>query len=515
MKQFLPYIIFIFLLGACKSADHRAYYNKDQGINYTSKNGDTKKWDPGAPFNIEEFRAAWVATVANISWPSKPGLPVDEQKEEALKLLDYLSDHNFNAVILQVRPQADALYDSKIEPWSYYLTGEQGKAPVPYYDPLNFWIDEAHKRGLELHAWLNPYRAHHTTGKEISDQSLVKTHPELVVRLENGMWWMDPAREETKKHSLSVVKDIVERYNVDGIHFDDYFYPYESYNNDKDFPDEISWKYYKISGGKLSKSDWRRENVNSFIKAVYKTIKETKPYVKFGISPFGIWRPGHPESVVGFDQYNKLYADAKLWLNKGYVDYFTPQLYWQINKKGQSFPELLGWWQRENNNKRHLWPGIKVDLGGGEKNADETINQIMITRGILPESKGSIHWSIGPLVKYDTLSNSLKNGPYSKKVLVPTSPWLDNIPPESPKVKTKSIENELEIEWSNSKKEDVFSWIVYFKYEQKNWDYTIINKEQDSHHLPLKTDDKPLVKIAVSAVDRTGNQSRFMEIDIQ
>jgi uncharacterized lipoprotein YddW (UPF0748 family) len=189
---------------------------------------------------LREFRAAWVASVANINWPSKPGLSTEEQQIEAISILNYLQENKFNAVILQVRPQADALYASVIEPWSYFLTGEQDKAPEPFYDPLSFWIEEAHKRGLELHAWMNPYRAHHSSGKEISSKSIVRTNPETVYWLKEGYWWMDPALQFTQDHTSKVVMDVVKRYDVDGIHFDDYFYPYPSYNGNDDFPDDRS-----------------------------------------------------------------------------------------------------------------------------------------------------------------------------------------------------------------------------------------------------------------------------------
>lgn len=473
-------------------------------------------WEAYTPVNIEEFRAAWVATVANINWPSKPGLSTSDQQREALELLDYLEKHNFNAVILQVRPQADALYNSEIEPWSYYLSGKQGKAPEPYYDPLKFWTNAAHERGLELHVWLNPYRAHHTAGKEISEGSVIKTNPELVVELKNGMWWMDPAQKGTQDRSIEVVMDIVERYDIDGVHFDDYFYPYDSYNEGEDFPDDISWNAYQAAGGELSRGDWRRESVNVFIERLYKEIKAEKPEVKFGLSPFGIWRPGYPESVTGYDQYEKLYADAKLWLNKGWIDYYTPQLYWKINQYGQSFPELLGWWQRENSLQRHLWPGMSVDLGGDEKNIDETINQIMITRGMLPESKGAVHWSIGPLVKHKKLSEAIKDGPYRKKSLVPPSPWLDNEPPVNPQVVAKIENDRVNISWDHSNPEDVFRWVVYFKYENGNWDYKILNRDARTQNLQKEVGDKKvkLDEIGVTAVDRTGNQSEFIEVEI-
>jgi len=469
------------------------------------------------PLNIEEFRAAWVATVANINWPSKSGISTSEQQREALKLLDFLEAHNFNAVIFQVRPQADALYDSNLEPWSYFLTGEQGKAPEPFYDPLKFWIEAAHNRGLELHVWLNPYRAHHTTGGNITDASIIRKKPELAVELANGMWWLDPARQETQDHSAAVVMDIVKRYDIDGVHFDDYFYPYDSYNNGKDFPDDGSWNAYKNNGGELNRGDWRREAVNIFIQRIYKEIKAEKSYVKFGLSPFGIWRPGYPQSVAGYDQYDKLYADAKLWLNEGWIDYFTPQLYWKINQYGQSFPELLGWWEAENTKNRHLWPGINVGLGGDEKNVDETINQIMISRGMLPESKGTVHWSIGPLIKHENLAKALLEGPYRKKALVPPSPWLDNSAPEAPKINAVVEKDRLVMHWETNEPEEVSKYVLWFKYEQGNWDYKILAGTTTSYSLQniVGKNKSAMDKIGITAVDRVGNQSEFKEIDLK
>src|SRR5690606_18115398 len=212
-----------------------------------------------------EFRAAWIATVANINWPSKNNLSTDQQKAEAIRLLDMLKDNNFNAVIFQVRPSADALYNSPYEPWSYFLTGQIGKAPSPYYDPLEFWVEEAHKRGLELHVWLNPYRTHHSNGGAVTSQSMVHRASDHVVRLKNGMYWFDPADQRTQDHAAAVVNDIVKRYDIDGVHFDDYFYPYASYNGGADFPDNKTWNAYRNAGGTLSRADWRRHNVNKFI----------------------------------------------------------------------------------------------------------------------------------------------------------------------------------------------------------------------------------------------------------
>lgn len=452
-----------------------------------------------------EFRAAWVATVANIDWPSKRGLTTEQQKTEALALLDFLQQHNFNAVILQVRPAADALYESRLEPWSYYLTGQQGQAPSPYYDPLQFWIEEAHKRGLELHAWLNPYRSHHKSGGEVTEHSLVKKRPELSVFLKDGYWWFDPALKGTQEHSTAVVMDIVKRYDVDGIHFDDYFYPYRDYNKGDDFPDDASWAAYQQSGGKLSRGDWRRDAVNGFIENLYKKIKAEKPLVKFGLSPFGIWRPGYPQSVTGFDQYEQLYADAKLWLNKGWIDYFTPQLYWPINRMGQSFPVLLGWWKGENTMNRHLWPGMNVGRDTSARNVNEVMSQIMITRGILPESMGAVHWNISAVYKNANMAKALLDGPYKKPALVPATPWLSQKQPAAPDFTTVQNGDEYKIRWTHPDAGAVFKLVVYLKGKAFQ-DYHIFNGNQKELSVSIPAAQKD-AELGLSVVNRNGNES--------
>lgn len=448
------------------------------------------------PYVEREFRAAWVATVANINWPSKPGLPTAQQKAEAITILDSLQLLNFNAVIFQVRPQCDALYKSNVEPWSYYLTGKQGQAPKPYYDPLSFWIAEAHKRGIELHAWLNPYRAHHIVGGPVSEHSIVNTKPHLVYKLSSGYYWLDPSLEETRAYSLSVVKDIISRYDVDGIHFDDYFYPYPSYHNG-DFPDEKSWQAYRQNGGKLTRSDWRREGVNIFVKEIWDTINEMAPHVKFGLSPFGIWRPNHPASIKGFDQHEKLYADAKLWLNEGWIDYFTPQLYWSVNKIPQSYPVLLGWWQKENSKQRHLWPGISIGRFKGAKGLDETFNQIMITRAMVAQSPGNIHWSYNPLKTNDTLATGLLSGPYKKQALPPVTPWKKGTVIENPVLTTKVEGDSLLVEWEADKLSSVFKWVVHFKYGSSSA-WRILPRAKRSIKLPLYHINRKKIKKAKS-----------------
>lgn len=459
-----------------------------------------------------EFRAAWVATVANINWPSKPGLSTEQQKKEAIVLLDFLKAHHYNAVVFQVRPQADALYKSELEPWSYFLTGKQGEAPSPFYDPLAFWIEAAHDRGLELHVWLNPYRAHHIAGGPLTESSIVKKKPELMVHLKEGYWWFDPSLKATQDHGVAVVMDIVKRYDIDGVHFDDYFYPYPSYNNDIDFPDTLSRKKYLASGGQLSLGDWRRNGVNTFIERLYKEIKKEKRHVKFGLSPFGIWRPGNPSSIEGFDQYDQLYADAKLWFNKGWVDYFAPQLYWPINRLPQSFPVLLGWWSTENTMNRHLWPGISIGRDTSAKTVNETLNQIMITRGMMPKNSGVIHWSLSSVTGNPNMGKMLIDGPYKSQALVPTSPWLGNAIPQSPSVTSKQIGDSLIVNWSHKNEKEVFRWVVYYQYGNSER-YQILNRGEKRLSIPVQNGSNKLVKVSVTAVDRLSNESNRTSIN--
>jgi uncharacterized lipoprotein YddW (UPF0748 family) len=370
-----------------------------------------------------------------------------------------------------------------------------------------------------MHVWLNPYRAHHPgAGKNISEKSIVKTNPEWVVFLKDGYWWMDPSQKQVQDRTTNVVMDLVKRYDIDGVHFDDYFYPYRDYNKGEDFPDSISWTSYKNAGGKLTRNDWRRKAVNDLIERIYKEIKVTKPYVKFGLSPFGIWRPGYPEGIGNFDQYDILYADAKLWLNKGWIDYFTPQLYWPIKQVPQSFPVLLGWWAGENTKQRHLWPGINVGRDTGSRTVDETINQIMITRGIVPKSKGVVHWSLSSVMKNTVLDSTLLATIYKDGALVPASPWLDKIAPEPPAFTSTQQQDNLQIQWTHNNEADVFRWVVHYRYGTK-WSYKIFNKHDRSFQIKMigGTEKAPLKlnRIAVTAVDRTGNESVLNEREVK
>lgn len=461
-----------------------------------------------------EFRAAWIATVANINWPSKRNLTTEQQKQEAIALLDMLKQNNFNAVIFQVRPSSDALYESKFEPWSYFLTGEIGKRPEPYYDPLDFWVAEAHKRGLELHVWLNPYRAHHSNGGVVTSESMVKKASDYVVRLKNGMYWFDPSDQRTQDHASRVVNDIVKRYDIDGVHFDDYFYPYASYNGGADFPDNKTWNAYRSAGGDLSRGDWRRSNVNRFIERIYTEIKAEKNFVKFGLSPFGIWKPGYPSGVTGSSQYDELYADAKLWLNKGWIDYFTPQLYWPIEPQKQSFTALLKWWQSENTYNRHLWPGLNtVEVRSGDR-TKEIVNQVAATREIVPNSPGVVHWSIAGLTKNPAMLPALTYELYKEKALVPKSPWLKANPLLSPSLLLTNQKGTVFAKWLHKQPDQIAHWVVYARYGDV-WGTDILDAAVTSLELPRQKDGKTLYDVAVVAIDRLGNESPYIAKSVQ
>jgi uncharacterized lipoprotein YddW (UPF0748 family) len=466
---------------------------------------------PKLPRIAREYRGVWVATVANIDWPSKPGLPTDTQKEEVIRILDKIAELRMNVVILQVRTSCDALYESSLEPWSYFLTGEQGKPPAPYYDPLQFWIDETHRRGMELHAWFNPFRAKNTgqTYPEC-DAHISRTKPALVKRYGNdktSYLWLDPGETEARAHSLAVFMDVVHRYDVDGIHIDDYFYPYPV--DDIPFPDDPAWNAYLASGGKLARDDWRRDSMNEFIRILYAEIKKAKPHVKFGISPFGIWKPGYPESVAGFSQYDKLYADAKLWLNEGWCDYYTPQLYWSITAKKQSFPALLAWWSSENTQRRHLAPGLFTSRIGDKNrpySPEQIENQVFLSH-YTPGSHGSVHFSMKALMENrEGISDRLAGNAYSDLALAPECPWIDSPALPAPTVRFEDHATEsFIVTWDSTNKDAIRRWNIQALYDN-TWKPTIVGRKESTLHVRPEQGITPRA-VAVSSIDGSGTES--------
>jgi uncharacterized lipoprotein YddW (UPF0748 family) len=363
-----------------------------------------------------EFRAVWVATVYNLDWPSKHGLPAAEQKAQFLALLDRAQQLKLNAILLQVRSMSDACYASKLEPWSEFLGGKQGADPG--YDPLAFAIAEAHKRGLELHAWFNPFRAGTKSGAFAANH-VTHTH-QTWIRPYASQLWVDPGEPDARRYILDVILDVVKRYDIDGVHIDDYFYPYPV--KGADFPDEATWRRFGANSGK-SRDDWRRDNINRFVEAMYHEVKAAKPSVRVGISPFGIWRPKVPATIEAqLDAYAQLYADARHWLSEGWCDYLSPQLYWGIEPAKQSFPVLLNWWREQSRAGRPVWPGIATERIGQSRPAQEIAQQIALTRENVPAgvTPGNIQWSMKALMRdQGGIDAVLKRDVYSERAELP------------------------------------------------------------------------------------------------
>jgi uncharacterized lipoprotein YddW (UPF0748 family) len=374
-----------------------------------------------------EFRGVWIATVDNIDWPSRGMVNVDSQKAEYIRQLDMHQKNGMNAVIVQVRPAADAFYPSPYEPWSQWLTGVQGQPPSPYYDPLQFMIEEAHKRGMEFHAWCNPYRANFSiANSSIAPNHITRLHPEWFLTYGDAKYF-DPSNKLAQAFVVNVVRDIVKRYDVDAIHMDDYFYPYRIAG--KEFPDA---KAYESSGSNVSKSDWRRSNVDSIILKISLAIKKEKPYCKFGISPFSVWRnksidPDGSDSRSGVSNYDDLYADILLWLKEGWIDYVAPQLYLEIGNDKIAYEKLLDWWSKHSYGK-HVYIGHGIYRAGERskawKNPDELPNQIKLLRQY-SNVQGSIYFSSTSFNSNPNgWNDSLQNNYYRSPALIPRMEWL-------------------------------------------------------------------------------------------
>lgn len=382
--------------------------------------------------HLREFRGVWAASVVNIDWPSASNLSVERQQADLIAILDRMQSLNLNALVLQIRPAGDAFYASDLEPWSFWLTGEQGRAPSPYYDPLEFAIEEAHARGIELHAWFNPYRAKLGSSYRLSPNHMANRFPQYAYQY-GDLIWMDPGAAVVQQQTYDVILDVTRRYDVDGIHLDDYFYPYPK--DGMAFPDSATYNAYRQSGGTLGLDDWRRQNVNTLVERLYTGIKAEKPNVKFGISPFGIYRPGQPAGIVGMDQYREIYADPKLWLQKGWLDYLAPQLYWRIDPAEQSYPRLLEWWTQQNTLDRHIYAGNYLSkLDNQTWDLEEYRRQVEISRGsnvVNNGSVGNIFYSLKVFMQdWYGVNAFFRRNIYPTPALTPAMPWLDAIAPE-------------------------------------------------------------------------------------
>lgn len=416
-----------------------------------------------------EFRAVWISTISNIDWPSRKGLPPEEQRAEFIRLLDFHQRNGINAIIFQVRPAADAFYPSPYEPWSEYLTGRQGQPPIPYYDPLEFMITETHKRGMEFHAWFNPYRAvANIRGSSIAANHITRTRPQWFVTYGDKKYF-DPGIPEVRSYVTELIRDVVKRYDIDAVHFDDYFYPYRIPG--REFPDQGSFRLY---GKGMGLDQWRRFNVDTIIQMLSGTIKETKPWVKFGISPFGVWRnqdkdfAGSP-TRAGVTNYDDLYADVIKWQRLGWIDYLTPQLYWEFGHRLVAYEVLVDWWSKHAYG-RHMYIGHGVYRLGSSavwRNPREMPNQILATRAY-PTVQGSVFFSSrsfdgNPLGIID----SMRNHVYKYPALLPTMPWIDDTAPIAPYfIDAFERDGGLEVRWADNDTSHQTQRYVLYRFEE-------------------------------------------------
>lgn len=443
------------------------------------------------PAPAAEFRAAWSACVYNIDWPSRAGLSAKSQQLELIAMLDKMASLRMNALIFQVRSMCDAMYTSRYEPWSQWLTGAMGRDPG--YDPLAFCIREAQRRGIEVHAWFNPFRALPNKTMAVTSNHVTVTQPNLIREFKNFKW-MDISQKASRDRALSVMLDVIERYDIDGVHIDDYFYPYPDVGKDgvakQNFPD-----------GKTAEQ--RRAYVDSFVQQMYKLVKNKKPWVRVGISPFGIWRPGVPAgTTAGIDSVRHLHADSRKWLAQGWCDYMMPQLYWRIEGP-QSFPKLLSWWRAQGS--RPVWPGIATtriksttDRG---RTAEEMVNQIALTRSLGKGSRGHCHWSVKALLQNrGGINQQLQTRVYREAALVPAMPWLSTKKPTTPQIAAAINGTAVKARWAHCP--DAAKYVVQALYGQKWITSAVVPRQQnfiDFSVLPAA--------IAVRSVDRFGTVS--------
>lgn len=463
-----------------------------------------------------EFRAAWIQAVNG----QFRGVPTEKLKQTLVSQLNSLQEAGINAIIFQVRVEADALYASRLEPWSRFLTGVPGKAPEPYWDPMAFMIEECHKRAMEFHAWINPYRALTTLSTQMASNHIYNIHPEWFVKYNNQLLF-DPALPESRRHICMVVSDIVSRYDVDAIHMDDYFYPYPA--KGQDFPDDASFARY--GGGFSNRADWRRSNVNLLIKKLHETIRAIKPWVKFGVSPFGIYRNDNVyplgSKTRGLQNYDDLYADVLLWAREGWIDYNIPQIYWQIGHPVADYETLVKWWAKNTEN-RPLFIGQSVM--NTVQNADPknpSMNQLprkMALQRAYQTIGGSCQWPASAVVENAGKYRDALIAEYHKyPALPPVFDFMDNEAPEKVrKLKPVWTADGYLLFWTAPKYKDEMNRAVqYVVYRFK--DGEPVNIDDPSHIVSVTRntfyklpydDGKTKYRYVVTALDRLHNESK-------
>ncbi|HTN47102.1 MAG TPA: family 10 glycosylhydrolase [Flavipsychrobacter sp.] len=469
-----------------------------------------------------ELRAAWIATVSNIDFPSKQGLPSSQQQQEFMNRLDQLKRLGCNAVIVQIRPAADAFYASLYEPWSRFLTGKQGQPPFPYYDPLSFMIEQTHLRNMEFHAWFNPYRALTDSKKNPNPPDhITRRHPDWIISY-GGKSYINPGEPAARDYVVNVIADVVKRYDIDGVHLDDYFYPYRIAG--VEFGDYKS--YAQHGKGFSNKEDWRRNNVDVFVEAMNMKIKQLKPYVKFGISPFGVWRnaskdPRGSETRGGQTCYDDLYSDILLWLQHGWIDYVMPQLYWEHYHRAAPFEVLLPWWEK-NSYGRHVYYGLGVyRMLNASAGPWATPNELLWQLKDIRTKTATPGYSLYSASNFDkirpALADSMENK-YAKNIAFPpVMKWIDSVAPAPPIVK-----------FSKTAQGILLSWDMPFDSKDKNLRYAIyrfVNNEPVNLNLSSKiiglqstkefadADGAKYAKCTyvITALDRLWNESKPSE----
>lgn len=479
---------------------------------------------PEALFQLKhpkrELRSAWITTFTNLDWPSKRGLSSEEQKAELIRILNDFQKNSINCVIFQVRAAADAFYKSDIVPWSEWLTGTQGKAPDSNFDPLAFIVDECHKRNMELHAWFNPFRAvSHVKFSSVAKNHVSKTKPFWFFKYGNSKYF-NPGLKAVREHISAVVAEVVKNYDIDGIHFDDYFYPYSI--KGESIPDDTIFS--SSSRGCDNIHNWRRDNINLLIQEVSSTIKSIKPYVKFGVSPLAIWRnkkqdPNGSLTNSGQSSYDNLYCDTKLWIEENWVDYMAPQLYWSTSNKYANFNHLIDWWTKHNY-KGHLYVGhalYKLDKKDRHSfSTDELFKQVNISREN-GKVKGNIYFRANAFVKnHQNVQEKMSTSIYKYPSLIPSMPWIDSIPPLGPvKLKTKFKNGVAVLKWKEANYQsanDSAAYFVVYRFDKDEIVNIGLSNKIVSIQKGTEFKDSTAIKgenyqYVVTAVDRLHNES--------
>lgn len=463
-----------------------------------------------------EFRAAWIATIGNIDWPLKQGLPAEEQRQSFIRRLDQMKRLGLNAAIVQIRPAADAFYPSTIEPWSRYLTGKQGVPPQPMYDPLEFMVEEAHKRNMEFHAWFNPFRALVDSKKNPNPPGHVtRLHPDWIISY-GGKSYINPGIPEAREYVTDVIVDVVKRYDIDAVHLDDYFYPYRIAG--VAFNDAASFAKYN-PGNIADRDDWRRNNVNVFIQNLNARIKVQKRHMKLGISPFGVWRNASKDTAGsvtrgGQTNYDDLYADVRLWMQKGWIDYLLPQLYWEHGHRLVAYETLMPWW-RDHAYGRQVYFGLGLyrmlgSPGGAYASTREILSQIADARRLAPGT-GYALYSLSNLDKIIApIQDSLAS--YGRTIaLVPQMKWLDSVAPPAPVIKGSKTATGFFLQWPAPQYSSGQEW-RYAVYRFRKGERIDLNNAErmlaltpDLHYLDAGSHEQSVY--VVTALDRLWNES--------